>query len=366
MNIVVYGAGKNGLLIKNRIEKFYNKEYTIKTYIDANKEGMIDNIPIIKPEQFVGNEPVVISLANRKAALGIFRTLKKRNIENIYLYLKLDNPCYEGTDFLENECIKIVGNPNEMIHHIEMHAVDFCNLNCKACIHYAPLFKREEFDGTIIYDDLKKLSGFTTGVLSLYIMGGEPLLRDDLPNVIIEARKVFPYSDIQVLTNGLLVPKYSEALWSVMRENKVTLTISEYMPTQKLRKDIEQVLQANKVLYIIRAFNEKDKFIKTLCLDSNSKYERTCICDGCINIYKGKVSRCPAVMYLDKLNEAFAINLPNQGIYELSDFRNVNDLNSRMEEKIPLCEHCVYFEIEWNNCGKNLKLEDFVIVGDNE
>lgn len=362
MNIVVYGAGRNGLKIYDRIENCYSENYTIKSYIDKGKEGFVNDIPIIKLEQYKDNVPVVISVEDRKSVLSIYKVLKQRKIKNIYLYLNLDNPCYEGFDFLENECIKMVSDENELVHHIEMHAVDFCNLNCKACIHYAPLFEKQDFNERMIYDDLKTLSEFTTGIISLYIMGGEPLLRADLPEVIETARKLFPHSDIQILTNGILVPKYSKKLWEVMRKNKVTLTVSEYKPTQKMREDIEHTLKENQVPYLLRTFDTKDKFIKTLCLNSNSKYEKTCICDGCINIYNGKISRCPAVMYLNKLNKTFDINLPEEGIYDLSEMNSVTELNLKMEEKIPLCDHCVYYEIEWDKCEKNLKLEDFVIM----
>lgn len=362
MNIVVYGAGYNGLRIYDRINSFYNTKYTIKAYIDREKEGFINNISIIRPEQYKDNDPVVISVGDRKTVLSIYKVLKQRKVQNIYLYLNLDNPCYDDFDFLENECIKMVGDGNELIHHMEVHAVDFCNLNCKACIHYAPLFKKEDFNKKMIYDDLRALAEFTKGIISLYIMGGEPLLRDDLADIVETARNFFPYTDIQILTNGILVPKYSKELWSVMKKNKVTLTVSEYKPTQKMRRDIEHTLKENQVPYLLRTFDTKDKFIKTLCLDRNSKYERTCICDGCINIYNGKISRCPAVMYLDKLNETFDISLPKDGIYNLSEMGSVTELNRKMKERIPLCDHCVHYEIEWSKCEKHLKLEDFVIM----
>lgn len=362
MEINIYGAGNNGKRIYEKINKFYSDKYTISEYIDANISGYFKGIPIVKPDNYCSDNPVVIAIENRKIALSVYKLLKNKAVKNVYLYLNLDNPHYENDDFLENECIKIIDEGDGIIHHIEIHAVDYCNLNCKACIHYAPLYSKEEFDEKIIYDDLKMLSGFTKGVLSLYIMGGEPLLRTDLPDVIRTARNLFPYSDIQVLSNGLLVPKCDDILWHTMRECKATLTISEYKPTTKLRDNIKETLIKNGVPYIIRSFDKKNKFVKTLCISNHSGYERTCICDGCINIYKGQVSRCPAVMYLYKLNDTFGLNLPNSGIYNLSDFNDVDELNKKMCENIPLCEHCINYEIDWDNCGKDCKVEDFIVM----
>ena len=67
-------------------------------------------------------------------------------------------------------------------------------------------------------------------------------------------------------------------------------------------------------------------------------------------------------MYIDKLNNRFSLSLPNDGIHELKKFSNVIDFNKIMNEKISLCDYCVDCEIEWGQCSKDYKMEDFVVV----
>jgi uncharacterized radical SAM superfamily Fe-S cluster-containing enzyme len=243
-----------------------------------------------------------------------------------------------------------------------MHAVDYCNLNCKACIHYSPLFSKEEHINALIYKDIALLSKITRSIMSFYILGGEPLLRDDLCEVVECARSTFPDSDIQILTNGILVSEKLSDLWKTMQKCNVSLTVSEYEPTHGRTMNIKSILEAYGVPYVMRPYKDKKSFVKTLSLFTDTKYPRTCISNGCVNVYNEKVAKCPAVMYISRLNETFSIGLPKYGIYELKDFGNAEELYKKMKERIPLCDHCYNYEIEWQQCKKERNLSDFVIV----
>ena len=67
-------------------------------------------------------------------------------------------------------------------------------------------------------------------------------------------------------------------------------------------------------------------------------------------------------MYLEKLNSEFGIELPDDGIYPLKNFTNAKELYEKMVEKIPLCDHCVEYTVDWERCVAVRKLEDFVIT----
>ncbi len=362
IEILVYGAGDNGKTLAERVETLYSSEVKIKAFIDKNKTGEIMGIPIISLDSMNGYSlPVVISIEKRQIVMAVYKELKSIGVKDIFMFLNRQNPRYNNS-FFEGECSELTGNEESLLPHIEVHAVDYCNLNCKACIHYSGLYKKEEFQKEIVFSDIKEISNLTKDIISFYILGGEPLLREDLGDVIKYARECLPKSDIQVLTNGLLVSERFADLWTVMREANVTLTVSEYEPTSHKSDEIIKVLQNNKVPYIIRPYNYKDKFIKTIALSADSQYKHTCICDGCVNVYKGTIARCPAVMYLEKLNSEFGIELPEDGIYSLEDFTNAKELYAKMVEKIPLCDHCVEYSVDWGQCAAVRKLEDFVIT----
>lgn len=361
--IYIYGAGGNGIRLFNRIEEYYETEVNVICFIDQYKIGQIRDTKIVPVDCVYDRKiPVIISVDNRYTISDIYAELKANGFEKIYFYLNRNSPRYGKDSFFDYEVVIIESDVCSIIPHIETHAVDYCNLNCKACIHFSPLYNKNDFEAEVIYSDIQELYLFSKGVLSLYIMGGEPLLRPDLSTVISEARKMFPNTDIQVLTNGLLISESLVELWKSMRDNNITLTISEYKPMLRKRKRIKEILENNEVAYIYRMYDTKKKFVKTISESRNPSFEKTCICMGCVNLYKGKVSRCPAVMYIDRLNEVFSTSFPVEGVYELSSFKSVKEFNNVMQQDIPLCEYCVKYEIEWDQCEWPREKADFMVV----
>ena len=79
-----------------------------------------------------------------------------------------------------------------------------CNMNCKICFADAT---KEQFDPTLeqvrgMYETAKKNGGFC----SIQLSGGEPTVRDDLPQIIAMGKEMgFPH--IQVNSNGLRIAK---------------------------------------------------------------------------------------------------------------------------------------------------------------
>ncbi len=362
IEVFVYGAGYVGKKVYEKVSEYYS-ELSIIGYIDEEKKGNLYDIPIIRLEDYNRLEvPVIIALERRKSVLQVYGNLRKKGAKNIYMYQNRNNPRYEEQEFLSDECIKILADADHIIPHIETHAVDYCNLNCKACIHFSALYKKEEQDTLTVYSDIEKIRCISRDILSFYIMGGEPLLREDLSDIVETSRKSFPNSDIQLLTNGILISERLHDLLNTLHKTNVTVTISEYSATKDHTEKMLRVLEKYKVSYIIRTFDTKSTFIKTLSLNKETPYKKICICDGCVNIYKGRIARCPAVMYLDKLNDTFSLELPNSGIYQIEEFSDALSLNSAMEAPIALCDHCVEYKVNWAQCGKKYKLEDFVVV----
>ena len=163
---------------------------------------------------------------------------------------------------------------------------------------------------------------------------------------------------IQIVTNGLLIPKLNQEVWKAIYENRIVISISEYEPTHSMINRIKDILEEHDVAYILRPYESKTKFIKPLSLIPDSKYEKECISNGCINIWNGQIARCPNLMYINRFNEAFQTALPNQGIYEL-DSLDGREIIRLMKEAVPLCDYCIHNEISWGSCGNHPTLYDF-------
>ncbi|MDR0410118.1 MAG: radical SAM protein, partial [Spirochaetaceae bacterium] len=110
--------------------------------------------------------------------------------------------------------------------YIETHIADHCNLNCAYCSHYSPLVK-EKFVDTVQYEnDFKRLSELGADKVNfLRLMGGEPLLNDKLPALTRIARECFPKSRIQIVTNGVLLPKQGDEFWDVCSKYNIEISI---------------------------------------------------------------------------------------------------------------------------------------------
>lgn len=72
---------------------------------------------------------------------------------------------------------------------------------------------------------------------------GGPLTHPDIEKILVCFRKYFPYSDIDLWTNGLLLTQMKESFFICMAEKDISIHISEYLPVYK---NIEKNRKAEK------------------------------------------------------------------------------------------------------------------------
>ena len=95
-----------------------------------------------------------------------------------------------------------------MIQYIEHHIVDHCNLRCAGCSHFSGLSEPWFEDIEDFWNDFSALANITNHYIpTIRIMGGEPLLHPRVVDFLKIARSLFPNSQIQLVTNGLLLKK---------------------------------------------------------------------------------------------------------------------------------------------------------------
>jgi MoaA/NifB/PqqE/SkfB family radical SAM enzyme len=79
------------------------------------------------------------------------------------------------------------------INHLILHVTNKCNMRCKHCF--------VSFDNTekeLTFNEIKSLSKHITDLIWLDIGGGEPLLRDDLADVV----SLFNFKELSIPSNG--------------------------------------------------------------------------------------------------------------------------------------------------------------------
>lgn len=352
MKFMIYGAGVRG---KRMIEKWRGIcDDEIVGVFDREKTGKILDVPIMKYEDGPRDFPVVISLANAAIALNVADDLHRAGYQKLYWYR--ENP-YDDTLRGQLEDMGTWGDA--VLPQVEMHLSDACNLNCRGCTHFSPLFHSIDADFASRMDDVKKLAGKFSHIAEFFLLGGEPFLNPEIAAYVEEIHKILPRTKLSIVTNGLLVPKLSQDVLDCIRHTQTVVSISEYKPTHEIIGKITARLEEADVKYVLRSFDSKQMFNKPIEVVLSGKYPQKCISNGCVNIYKGKICRCPTLMYVFKFNETFGTHLPTAGIMDLDEAPNGAELLKKLKEPVPLCAHCVENPMSWSRCEGQPEMRDF-------
>ena len=226
-----------------------------------------------------------------------------------------------------------------MINYLEHHIVDHCNLNCAGCSHFSPLAQQWFEDIEDFKRDFTQLAEITNKqVGTIRLMGGEPLLHPQVLDFLIITRQLFPYSQIQIVSNGILIPSMKQELLKVCNENNILICVSNY----GLNMDLRQVLNGfNKTridwknqMYNIsldttgtqdpaRAFNGCDLHVNHWYYFQNGCFYPCCICAN-----------------IDYFNQYFNLNLECKNEY-ISIYNHTEDeIKQFLNQPITLCKYC--------------------------
>lgn len=124
------------------------------------------------------------------------------------------------------------------VSNIDYHVIDACNLSCDYCSHYS------NFKGPancVSVEKAEKEWGDWSKVISprkLNIIGGEPTLNPDLPELVRLACRIWSQSEIHLYTNGANLHRLPE-LRSAMRNCHVDLGL--HLSADENRKIVEKV-----------------------------------------------------------------------------------------------------------------------------
>lgn len=124
------------------------------------------------------------------------------------------------------------------IKYLEHHIVNHCNLKCNGCSHFSGLADEWYEDIEDFKKDFKRLKEITNGqVGTIRIMGGEPLLHPYVLDFLIYTRELFPSTQIQIVTNGILLKKiYNIA--DVCNQYNIICCVSNY----DINLDLQKIL----------------------------------------------------------------------------------------------------------------------------
>ena len=360
MGYIIYGAGKRGAGLRDRLKSEYGIEPV--GFFDTYKTGSVEDKAILDMDDSDRDGIVIIVSPVAYTATDMYYEVKRRGYRHIYWYNPMIGRADAEEGFLERECICCDSWGDNILPELELHIADNCNLNCKGCTHFSPLFD----DLGLPYEEkiggLEKLKGLVSNIARLSILGGEPLLNPELPKYVRTLHKMFPDTFLQIYTNGLLVPKLSNEVLECIRKNNVRFSVTEYLPTSKMIDRITSRFDEFDIMYRITPYDAKSIFDKPVSVSPDSKYPRECLSNGCIVVDGDKIARCPTLMYVWKFNESFDQSLPSEGILDLNEYSSGEKLLLDLKEDAPLCNHCIRSNMDWGVCSKVPELSDFAEI----
>lgn len=230
-----------------------------------------------------------------------------------------------------------------MIGYLEHHIVDHCNLNCAGCSHFSSLVEEPWFEDLDKFkEDFLTLAVKTKSKVDcIRLMGGEPLLHPQYPEFLQFTRITFPNSNIQIVTNGLLLKKEHDRLVDICNQYDIQVCVSNY----NLNLNLDELLKDFKYTRV-----DPKGSLYNICLNLNENIDSQVAFDNCdLHVNKwyyfqyGRFYPCcisANFHYFDKHfnldlidwnEDDVSISIYNHSIQEIKEFLN---------KPIPLCKYC--------------------------
>lgn len=227
---------------------------------------------------------------------------------------------------------------------MEIHAAEHCNLNCKNCSMFCGLVETGGFPDYQEFEiGIKKLKCFFPHIKKFRIIGGEPLLNPELAKFIRLIRKVYPFTDIRLISNGILVKKMSDSLVQTIIDNDVTFIVTQYISLKHSIDDINKFLSKTGMRYIVT--EAVLEFQKIYNASGNSDIEENfyrCHWKGsCATMYGTKIATCYVPFVIHYLSEKFGLSIEESGKIDLmEDGLTAQEIVRRMHTPFDMCRYC--------------------------
>jgi len=277
--------------------------------------------------------------------------LYKRNIYKFldnYRYYYMEEKTRKILTYIQTEMDSVLNKV--YLNYLEIPITTQCTLRCKECSNLIQYYEKPyQIKYTDIVKDIKRLCRLTEGIGTLRILGGEPLLHKDLYKIIYYLSRESKIENIQIVTNGTLIPSYK--VLKAMRNNKVSVDISNYKNNSYNIDSLIKVLEKNCIKYFVAHelywTCQSDFRYRNRSKDQLEKVKHSCYLD-CISMLNGELHLCPRSSHgndlsIFKVDEQEFFNVRKKG--RVIDRRK--ELIRILKQKlITACNYCDVFKWE--------------------
>lgn len=380
MNIAIYGAGQCGQYVLEEIQSCKSTEILSVVFIDNNYARYTmrnTSIPIVGLKTFFEKykkevDVVLIAVSDLLVAQEMILSLLYQDYSDVLL---IPDTVYNGRLPIldtEGEFMPYIKNYKEykpVLSYIEYHVSDFCNLKCKGCGHFSNTVTEKRFpDIREFKKTLCILSEKFKDIVKFRLMGGEPFVNPDLDEFLFAVKHVFPYSDLRIVTNGLLFPGISEKVIKAIRECNAIIDISQYPPTRRMIGTILEFAEENQIK--VKMGKEIIQFKKQIVPGINNDYEaarKYCMSSSCHFLRGNRLYPCAAVLLYEN-KKLLELDISEQFVNRNSiDLINGSEDGWNILKKVKTpSEFCKYCDskielFEWSVSGKEIRKEEWIV-----
>ena len=234
--LVIYGFGK----VAHDNMDFFRQNFNILYIIDSNKDKCgvkykeIDVKHVNDVLDDLTNQKIVVMTENRNA------TLVGSDLEKIGLQ-KGKNYCS-----MEQFLTEWFWNYRKKVCLMEVHSTitTRCTLRCKHCNMFMPYYKEQiDYVAEDILHDLELLFRHVDYVVSYKLLGGEPLINNELANMIMQISEKYgdKIGNIGIITNGTILP--NEELINISKKYDVKFDFSDYTDAVDYKKKFDDAVK---------------------------------------------------------------------------------------------------------------------------
>ncbi len=247
-----------------------------------------------------------------------------------------------------------------VLHRLLFHVTDHCNLNCRGCTHFSNISPKRFADLDEYRAQLDRLTSVFSDITEIFLLGGEPLLHPELASFITATRSAFPRSRINVMTNGVLVPRMTEEFWAAMKATGAWLLCDDY-PVGPSKQELDELAATHGV--DIEWTDPREEFYK-LPIDLTGSQDPAHSfreCRGAMNcpvLKDGRIYPCAYAAFIDIFQERYGIEgIEAQEADSISIDEDPYTIMEFLLRPIPWCRHCDFGNrefYEWERSDRSM------------
>lgn len=294
--------------------------------------------------------------------------LKYKCIDEVFLFLV--NNGVNSCDIYKMSIKQLAGvetldvmhrySENNELEYLAIHVCDYCNLRCNNCAAMCDSnYVKKNISLSKTVESLNKLKKYYDNVINIQLVGGEPLLNNELLLFCENVRRIFPYSLIEIVTNGTMILNQTVSFFETLSNLKIIVSISYYPVLSDRIDEINDILKKLKVEYKI---SEKIRYFENLYdLNGDSDIEKTyraCksipYCKNGLNLLENYLYPCLAPIAL------YRYGIINKENYSL-DLDQCSNIKKAIDSVVNIKELCRFCHIDYHSKWRQLSDDEINI-----